>query len=197
MTPHFQSGMSRWQTWWINTWPHRWHLRRHVPKFLRACPDPVRGEVLEIGAGHGWTSQQILRTFPQVELTATDIDRNAADTFTKLRQDYGRRLKLKEANVLKLPFDRDSFDIVIAINVVGQLRSYGVRKALQELLRVTRPGGLIGISDHSYFLLPLHAKRSDIEEILQVEDCEIAYARGGGRYDLWIRKRYPIEQTKF
>lgn len=182
------------RSWWVNTLPHRWWIRRAVPKFLRQCPEPFRGEVLEVGAGQGWTSQQILETFPQVELTATDITPSSEDLFEELRQQYGRRLKVKEANVIKLPFDRDSFDMVIAINTISMLPPYALKKAIQELLRVTRPGGLIGISEN-ITIIRSGASRSRVllEQVLQDEQCDIVTMKGNRRYNMWVRNRYPIE----
>ncbi|MEX0649632.1 MAG: class I SAM-dependent methyltransferase [Candidatus Andersenbacteria bacterium] len=188
--------MNTFQRWWMNALPHRWHLRRHVPKYLRKSPDPFRGEVLEVGAGSGWTSRLILETCPQVELTATDLDPTAKAELEDLRRVYGRRLNMKEANIMKLPFDRDSFDIVLAVNVIPFLPSFGVRKALQQLIRVTRPGGLIGISDHLLFFWARHSHREVIEEVLAHENCEILVADGYGRFDIWARKAYPIKHPE-
>ncbi|MEX1112531.1 MAG: class I SAM-dependent methyltransferase [Candidatus Andersenbacteria bacterium] len=188
--------MNTFQRWWMNAFPHRWHLRRHVPKFLRLSPEQFRGEVLEVGAGGGWTSRQVLETCPQVELTATDIDPGARNEFEALRTTYGRRLKMREANAMKLPFDRDSFDIVLAINIVPFLPPFGVRKALQEFIRVTRPGGLIGVSDHLLFSISRHSRRGVIEDILTAENCDILVAQGDGWYDIWARKAYPINQQE-
>lgn len=187
------SELNSFQRWWVNAWPHRWRLRRHIPRFLRNCPEPFRGEVLEIGAGRGWTSRRILETFPQVELTATDVDQDATKTFTRLQTDYGRRLKVKEANVYKLPFDRGSFDIVLAIGVLPYLRPYAVRKALQEILRVVRPGGLIGLCDYTILPITRSLSRQSVEAILREEGCTISYGKGGSRYDIWAQKQYPVQ----
>jgi len=187
------ASLNRFQKWWVNAWPHRLIVRRNVPRFIKSCPDPFRGEVLEVGAGQGWTSRQILETFPQVELTATDIEPKAGETFEALRQKYGRRLKVKEANILKLPFDRDAFDIVIAISVMSYLRPFGAQRALQELLRVTRPGGLIGICDFVWFALPGHTRRAHVEDALKQEKAKILSAGGDSQFTMWIRKDYPID----
>jgi SAM-dependent methyltransferase len=179
--------------WWVNALPHRWYLRRQVPRFLRACPDPFRGEVLELGSGRGNTSQKILETFPQVELTAVDVDARAAEQFIRLEAKYGRRLKVKQANMFALPFDRDAFDMVIAINVFPHIQRFSLRKAILESLRVLRPGGLVGVSDHILVRPHLAATRATVEEILEAEDCKVLHATGGHHYDLWARKAYPVE----
>ena len=178
--------------WWVTAWPHRWRLKRHVPDFLRSCPEPFRGEVLELGAGHGWTSRNILTTFPQVELTAIDSDPAVADAFTSLEKKFGRRLKVKQANVFQLPFDRESFDIVIGINMFSQLKPYSLRKGIQETLRVVRPGGLIGISDWTFVHAHHSVDRAAVEEVLKQELCDILYVQGEKSYDIWARKPYPI-----
>lgn len=191
------NGSSSFFRWWVTAWPHRWHVRRQVPRFLRACPEPFRGEVLEVGAGRGYTSEKILETFPQVELTAVDIHADAASHFSDLQHRYGRRLKVRQANVLQLPFDRESFDIVIGINVFPHIQPFSVRKAIQESLRVLRPGGLLGISDRS-LVRPYHAvSRQVIAELLEQEQCEVLHTSGQTHYELWARKPYPIPPPNY
>lgn len=192
--------LTKFEQWWLSAWPHRWHIRRQVPRFLKSCPEPFRGEVLEVGAGAGWTSQRILETFPQVELTATDINTQVLAHFEQLRTTYGQRLKFKQANILELPFDRASFDIVIAVYVMHHLED--VTRGVQQLLRVLRPGGLLGILDarQQYsegvaawlFRSANTIGRESLERTLASESCELLVAQGDHRYTLWARKAYPV-----
>lgn len=178
--------------WWVAAWPHRIHVRRQVPAFLRACPEPFRGEVLELGAGPGWTSQKILETFPQVELTAIDMNPDGTGRLLDLQQKHGRRLTIRQANMFQLPFDRESFDIVIGINVFPHIQSFRIRKAIQESLRVLRPGGLLGISDRA-LVRPRNAiSQQAVAEILEAEECEVLHTSGKTYYEIWARKPYPI-----
>jgi ubiquinone/menaquinone biosynthesis C-methylase UbiE len=137
--------MTAFERWWSDAWPHRLHIRRSIPVFLKASPEPVRGEVLEVGSGSGWTSARILETYPQVELTAVDYDPAAKERFARLEGKYGQRLHFVQADARQLPFDRASFDMVIAAHVAHHLPDLG--RALDQLMRVLRPGGLLGFSD--------------------------------------------------
>lgn len=173
--------VSRLQRWWLDWWPHRVHIRRYVPRLLKACPEPFRGQVLEVGSGSGWTSRRILETFPQVELTATDVDGHAWRGFEALRDRYGRRLTFQQADLLSLPFDRASFDIVLAIHVLHRIDDQ--RTAIRQFLRVLRAGGLIGIGG-------VRPKVGMLEHLLQEEGAKVLRSRGGMHYYIWARKPY-------
>lgn len=188
------------EKWWLDSWFHRWHVRRFVPRFLRACPEPFRGEVLEAGAGGGWTSRRILDIFPQVELTAFDVDDGHREVFEKLRETYGKRLKFEQADLNRLPFDRESFDITVAIHVLHHVEN--PEQAVRQLIRVTRPGGLIGIAGENTTSWRriigqasnqwLGSAQEAIERIMQEESCEVVVSEGEIHYVIWAKKPYPI-----
>lgn len=176
------SQLSKLEQWWLDAWPHRLYLRRYVPAFLRACPEPFRGQVLEVGAGSGWTSRSILETFPQVELTATDIDTRVEQRLAHLQDQYGHRLKVQSADVLSLPFDRASFDIVVAFHVMHHVDD--IATAIQQFMRVLRPGGLLGIADH----------RLDKAAVVAMiaNEATVLINSGEARFQVWAQKAYPF-----
>lgn len=197
------SDISSFERWWLCSWPRRVLVRKYVSFLLRSVPQPFRGEVLEVGAGYGWSSRRILETYPQVELTAIDTDPHATTTFAQLEERYGQRLKVREADVYHLPFDRASFDIVIVVHALRYLPD--VSEAMRQMLRVTRPGGLIGIadSDQRYVAGPMkwiwrkprRLTRLMVEQIAVNEGAEVVQATGGESYIVWIRNPYPLGKT--
>lgn len=178
--------LSTWQRWWMSAWPHRSAVRWYVPHFLRACPEPFRGEVLEIGAGRGWTTRRLLETFPQIALTTVDADQRAVEQLGWLTERYGQRLKVAQANALDLPFDRATFDIVVAINVLRFLPDQA--GALTQWLRVLRAGGLLGICGRV-----TTGELKKVEQLLAQENCRVLYCQAGWYYRLWAQKPYPVE----
>lgn len=187
----------------MSAWPHRLQIQRVIPKFLKASPEPFRGEVLEVGAGAGWTSREILETYPQIELTATDIDAVVVSNLAPLQKKYGNRLHVKQADAANLPFDRASFDIVVASHTMHHISDLTV--AIQQFLRVLRPGGLIGISDEdqNFVVGPLkwlwptlsNVSRKQVEALLQAEGAEIQAAVGDIHFFVWARKPYPDQNA--
>lgn len=179
------------ERWWMNAWPHRWHVFWHVPRFLKAAPEPFRGEVLEVGAGRGWTSRRILETFPQVDLTVVDVDPGVVETFQTLKRHFGNRLHVVQADASKLPFDREGFDVVLALNVIRHLSDTERVRVLSELLRVLKPGGWLGISEAGGALDLAHRSRWQAVQIwLAEERCEVKYVRAEFGFDVWASKPY-------
>lgn len=175
----------------MNAWPHRWHVFWHVPRFLQVAPEPFRGEVLEVGAGRGWTSRRILETFPQVDLTAVDVDPSVTAVFRRLRGRYGNRLHVVQADAAALPFDREVFDVVLALNVVRHLGEVERGRVLTEWLRVLKPGGLLGISEAGGAMDSQHHTRwQSVQQWLVEEKCEVKYIRAEFGFDVWARKPY-------
>ncbi len=182
---------SWWQRFWFNTFLYRLYVRLIVPSFLKSCPQPVRGQVLEVGAGRGWTSRWILETFPQVELTAIDINPEYVVVLKKFEEIYGRRFKAVQGDAESLPFDREMFDMSLSINALGMFPAEKRQQAVRELLRTIRPGGLIGMYEGS-LLLPSGLKREVIEKVLREDGCDIISGVGVRHFAIWARKPYPV-----
>ena len=106
---------------------------------------PRRGQrILDLAAGTGASS--VVLADAGAEVVAGDF---SAGMIAEGRRRHGDvpNLTFQEADALDLPFDDDTFDTVTI--------SYGLRnvndpkKALAEMLRVTRPGGRVVIAEFS------------------------------------------------
>jgi ubiquinone/menaquinone biosynthesis C-methylase UbiE len=90
-------------------------------------------DVLECGCGTGL----LLERFARFARTASGIDLSPG-MLVKARE---RGLDVREGSVTALPFDDASFDVTCSFKVLAHVPQIG--KALAEMARVTRPGGLI------------------------------------------------------
>ncbi|MGW9111640.1 demethylmenaquinone methyltransferase [Microbacterium sp. NPDC055683] len=106
---------------------------------------PRPGErILDLAAGTAASSASLARS--GAEVVAADF---SPGMLAEGRRRHGalRNLRFVEADATELPFEDDSFDAVTM--------SYGLRnvndpkKALRELLRVTKPGGRLVINEFS------------------------------------------------
>ncbi len=92
-------------------------------------------KILDAGCGTGGLSQK-LKQFGKV--TAIDIN--------NLALQYARKKKLDrviKASVCSLPFKKNSFDVIISLDVIYHKKVEDDIIALKEMNRVLKPGGII------------------------------------------------------
>ena len=101
--------------------------------------------VLEVGCGPGW--MWTASGFPAgLALTLTDISEGmVAEALDRVRglARY-RSVEAQPADVTKLPFADASFDAVLACHMLYHVPDAGA--ALDEMIRVLRPGGTIAVT---------------------------------------------------
>jgi ubiquinone/menaquinone biosynthesis C-methylase UbiE len=91
------------------------------------------GDVLECGVGTGLLLERIAtfaRTARGIDLSPGMLERAAA-----------RGLDVREASVTSIPFPDATFDVACSFKVLAHVPEIG--RALAEMARVTRPGGLV------------------------------------------------------
>lgn len=99
-------------------------------------------QLLDVGAGPGSISVSLAKYLPQGWVTATDISEEVLQQASAHAKEVGcNNIKFQTADVYNLPFEENSFDIVHVSQVLGHLND--PVKALRELLRVCRPGGIV------------------------------------------------------
>jgi len=101
-------------------------------------PQAGAGQVLELAAGTGiFTEQLLARMPPQVSLTATDL--NAPMLAVAERRLTGRPVTWQVVDATTLPFADASFDVMVC--QFGVMFFPDKPQALREARRVLRPGG--------------------------------------------------------
>jgi SAM-dependent methyltransferase len=96
---------------------------------------------LEIGAGTGYFSLNLLQSGVVSEATCTDISPGMVATLARNAQRLGLQVKTARADAESLPFSDESFDLVLGHAVLHHLPN--LRRAFAEFHRVLRPGGRI------------------------------------------------------
>jgi SAM-dependent methyltransferase len=112
-------------------------------KLEKALGDEPRryAHMLEIGAGTGYFSLNLLRSGIVAKATATDISPGMLDVLQESATQLDLQVETLTADAERLPFADESFDLLLGHAVLHHLPD--LRRALRECARVLTPGGTL------------------------------------------------------
>jgi ubiquinone/menaquinone biosynthesis C-methylase UbiE len=110
-------------------------------KALGPWPDRVFGDALEIGAGTGYFSLNLLQAGLIERATATDISPGMLAALDENASRLGLEVRTAAAEAETLPFPDESFDLVFGHAVLHHIPD--LEGAFSEFARVLRPGGTL------------------------------------------------------
>jgi len=100
--------------------------------------------LLDVGCAKGFMLHDIAKFIPGITLKGIDISEYA---ITHAIEDMQKNVKVADAR--KLPFEDNSFDVVISINTVHNLEKDELAKALQEIERVSKGKSFITVDAYN------------------------------------------------
>jgi ubiquinone/menaquinone biosynthesis C-methylase UbiE len=121
-----------------------------VADFLTDCPQKLLVDskgILDLGTGTALIPMEFCRQSEQGQITAVDL----ADEMLKLareniaRDDLSKRIEIVKSDAKQLPFENDCFSAVMSNSIVHHIPKPFI--ALQEMVRVLKPGGLLFVRD--------------------------------------------------
>jgi SAM-dependent methyltransferase len=128
--------------------PTQARLRR---RFLRFCGIARGADVVEVGTGTGVVARDLaVLVGPRGHVTGVDKSRVLLATARRRAREEGldRRMDFRLGDAAALPLRSGRFDCALAVTVL--LHVARPRAMLRELVRVTRPGGVVGLQDQDF-----------------------------------------------
>lgn len=142
----------------MNNWFHRHfcHAALVIGETFLANTALLHGRILDVGAGEGITDLGLFLRYRPQELVAMDIVDYALE-LPRVAQENDLPLEnlpegftFVQGSCESIPYEDASFDVVISWGSVEHIAG-GYRKALDEVWRVLKPGGLFFVNPGLYY----------------------------------------------
>lgn len=106
------------------------------------CELTGKEKVLEVGCGRGFYLKNFKKIWPDLNLTGIDLN----EKYLKVASGFisNSQVKLLQADVTSLPFKDDTFDLVIASEILEHIEND--EQAIAEIFRVLKPKGVVLIT---------------------------------------------------
>jgi SAM-dependent methyltransferase len=167
------------------TWDER--IRPDSPEHLTALSAPCDqldddfAHILEIGTGTGAGAAWLGRRFPRASIEAIDLSESMVEAARKkVGPELATRVRFSAADAASLPFDAESFDLVVSVNVPIYF---------SQTRRVLSHGGTVIVANSLGSLTPYYTPRRLLERgFKHVGIREVAHGHAGAG-SFWIGRR--------
>ena len=111
-----------------------------IPAFQEHFNLSSESSVLDVGCGKGFMMHDMSEMIPDVTVKGIDISQYAIENIIEDMKPH-----VQVANAIELPFEDNSFDVVISINTVHNLEEDKCGQSLQEIERISRGKSFITV----------------------------------------------------
>ena len=111
-----------------------------IPAFVQHWGLTEKSSLLDVGCAKGFMLYDLRAALPGITVAGIDVSGYAIENGKPEVREF-----LSVADAKSLPFEDDSFDVVISINTVHNLERDECAQALQEIERVARQGAFITV----------------------------------------------------
>jgi SAM-dependent methyltransferase len=103
--------------------------------------------VLDLACGTGTLALEVLERAPGARVTGVDADPEILERARAKADKAGAEVAFDEGMSTELPYDEESFDVVLSTLFFHHLADESKRESAEEICRVLRPGGRAVVAD--------------------------------------------------
>jgi 2-polyprenyl-3-methyl-5-hydroxy-6-metoxy-1,4-benzoquinol methylase len=147
-----------------------------IPSFQNYYSLSSNSSILDVGAAKGFMLYDFFRLIPSIKIEGIDVSNYAIENAKEEIKPF-----LKVGNAVNLPYEDNSFDLVISINTVHNLEKNDLIKALKEIQRVSKKNSFITIDAYRNEEEKeiMNAWNLTAKTILHVDDWKILFEEAG------------------
>jgi ubiquinone/menaquinone biosynthesis C-methylase UbiE len=159
---------------WSNVSDERWRIPSEESYYLRERWEKQGYKnFLDLGCGLGRHSILFAEAGFQVE--AFDLSDDGIELLREKAHNLNLPVKISKGDMKELPYEDGIFDCLLAYNVIYHTDTDGIKKVIEEIERVLKPGGefyltFLSKNNNSYNDI---AYRIDHNTVIKMEEPEI------------------------
>ena len=115
--------------------------------------------ILDLGCGTGEATARLAERYPEAHLLGLDLLTHHLETARQRNAAFGERVVFREGNALAIDEADDAFDLTVCRHMLQVVPD--AEKVIDEMLRVTRPGGWIHLLVEDYAMVHHYPGRED------------------------------------
>jgi len=137
---------------------------------------PRAAAVVDVGCGSGEISERLLDLLSGSRLTGVDIHAPHLERARARCARFGDRARFVTGDAFALELPDAAFDLAVCRHLTQAIPAPA--RAVAELARVTKPGGVLHVLAEDYGMMHFAPTRRDCDEFFRIGPGE--YARAGG-----------------
>jgi SAM-dependent methyltransferase len=134
------------------------------PIFARH-PPAGSARVLDVGCGTGEIVARLAERFPRASFVGVDLEESHLERAREKCARFGPRVRFQREDALALSFPAAEFDQVVCRHMLQAVSD--ARRAVEEMVRVARPGGQLHLIAEDYGMLWCHPTALDSDGFWQ------------------------------
>lgn len=124
--------------------------------------------ILEVGSNTGFSSIEFATVLPNSQVTGIDINPISVEFAKNKAKNFNvTNVEFIHSDALELPFGNNSFDVVFVSNVTSFIDEK--QKAINEYLRVLKPGGMLVVVPIYYKIKPPENLVKNVEKAINAK----------------------------
>jgi ubiquinone/menaquinone biosynthesis C-methylase UbiE len=147
-----------------------------VPDFQKQYNLTKDSKVLDVGCAKGFMIHDFSEMIPGIKVQGIDVSKYAIENCMPSVKDF-----VQVADARELPFEDNSFDLVISVTTVHNFDRQECMKALQEIDRVSKKNAFITVDAYRNDLEKeaMHAWNLTAKTILHVDEWKKLFEEAG------------------
>lgn len=134
--------------------------------FVQNYSIPNDARILDVGCGSGEISARLGDLFPHADIIGVDLIESHLDFAREKYANKAKHLHFKVEDAMNLSFADNEFDFCVNRHVLQSVP--GPRRVIEEMIRVTKPGGILHFITEDYGMIHCSSKNNEVENLFNI-----------------------------